>query len=511
MQAAIYLRVSTEEQVKHGYSLAEQREACYRRAISLGAAVILEFADEGVSGATLDRPGLNALREAVQEGRIDVIIVRDPDRLSRRLAHQLLLTEEFEKAGVRLDFLDFTWQDTPEGRMFYAIRGAIAEFEKEKIRERMIRGKTQKARQGGIPIGFYNYGYNYDPERGKVSILEEEAAVVKNIFQWFVQEDIGVNGVAKRLNDLGIPTRKRQGLWHRMVVRQILTNPVYTGRWRYKDIDISVPPIIDPNLWEKAQKKLKEARRLWAGRGRHNYLLSGLITCADCGNSMTGVSSKWWGVRERRYTCRKNSQGTKNPGCRPLKMLLAEPLENVVWEQVCSWLKDPERLVKAALESSPQVEEISKEIERIEKHLKEVEKGKVAILDALASGLLELDDQTKNKLAELKRRKESLEQRHRELMAVFQGAGTLEQRTEELRRLAQEVLSRLNDLDFTSKKSLIRALVTQVIISGRVSSGRYNLSEVNITVLAKIPRPETDNSLCRRIIIPAASMDRYDQ
>lgn len=494
MQAAIYIRVSTEDQAKHGYSLAEQREACYRRAISLGATAILEFADEGVSGATLDRPGLNALREAVQGGRIDVIIVRDPDRLSRRLAHQLLLTEEFEKAGVRLDFLDFTWQDTPEGRMFYAIRGAIAEFEKEKIRERMIRGKTQKARQGGIPIGFYNYGYTYDPETGKVSLLEEEAGVVKHIFQWFVQEDIGVNGVAKRLNDLGIPTRKRKGLWHRMVVRQILTNPVYTGRWRYRDIDISVPPIIDTTLWEKAQEKLKEARRLWAGKGRHNYLLSGLITCADCGNSMTGVYSKWWGVRERRYSCSKNGQGSKKPGCRPIKMLLAEPLENVVWEQVCSWLKDPEKLVEAALESSPRVEEIRKELERMEKHLKEVEKGKEALLEALAFGLLDLDAQTKDKLAELKRRKERLEQRRMELMAALQGAETVEQKLEDLRGWAGEVLSKLDELDFASKKSLVRALVAQVIVSGRVSPGRHGLSGVNVTVVAKIPGPETGNA-----------------
>lgn len=135
--------------------------------------------------------------------------MRDPGRLSRRLAHQLPLTEEFERAGVRLDFLDFAWQDTPEGRMFYAIPGAIAEFEKEKIRERMGRQrKDQKARQGDIPIGFYNYGYSYHPEAGQVSILEPEAKVVRDIFAWFTAEDIGVNGVASRLNDLGVPAKK---------------------------------------------------------------------------------------------------------------------------------------------------------------------------------------------------------------------------------------------------------------------------------------------------------------
>jgi len=494
VRAAIYIRVSTEEQAKHGYSLAEQRGSCYRRAISLGATAISEFADEGVSGATLDRPGLNALREAVRSGRVDVIIVRDPDRLSRRLAHQLLLTEEFERAGARLDFLDFTWQDTPEGRMFYAIRGAIAEFEKEKIRERMIRGKLQKAREGGIPVGLYNYGYTYEPQTGRVSVREEEAWVVERIFQWFVHEDIGVNGVARRLNDMGVPTRKRRGLWHRMVVRQILTNPVYIGRWRYKGIDISVPPIVDNTLWEKAQEKLKEARRLWAGRGRHDYLLSGLLTCGDCGNSMTGVYSQWWGVAERRYSCRRKNRGTQITGCRPGKMLLAEPLEQAVWQQVCSWLKDPDKLARAALESSPGVEEIHAELEHLEKHLKEIERGRAAVLDALASGLLDLDAYTRDKLAQLKRRRERLEERRAELTAGLEGGTAGHQGLSHLRAVAVEVLHKLDELDFGTKKSLVRALVARIIVSGRAGSGGHDLSGVEITVVSRIPCVETGES-----------------
>ena len=113
MRAAVYIRVSTEEQAVHGYSLSEQKEACCKRAKELGADEVLVFADEGVSGAVLDRPGLNALRDAVDSGQVECIILRDPDRLSRKLAHQLFLSEEFEKAGVRLEFLDFEGKTTP--------------------------------------------------------------------------------------------------------------------------------------------------------------------------------------------------------------------------------------------------------------------------------------------------------------------------------------------------------------------------------------------------------------
>lgn len=486
MRAAIYVRVSTDDQARHGFSLQEQREACRRRAKELGAKAILEFADEGISGATLDRPGLERLREAVKAGQVDLIVIRDPDRLARKLAHQLLLTEEFEKSGVRLEFLDFDWKDTPEGKLFYSVRGAIAEYEKEKIRQRMTRGKMQKAKQGGFPIGFYNYGYVYDPETGQVKIHEEEARVVAEIFNWFTGEDIGVNGVAKRLNDRCVPTRKGKA-WHRQVVKQILTNPVYKGAWRYKGITIPVPTIVDEATWFKAQEKLREARRLWAGRSRQDYLLSGIISCSDCGQTMTGVYAKWWGKKERRYTCDKNYQGARREGCRPRKMVLAEYIEHAVWEQVKEWLRDPEALAAEAGAADVDAGELHKELERVEKRLAEVEKGREAVLDAIASGLFELDARTKGKLADLKRRKERLEQRKKEIALALRGAAGAAARLEELKALAKEVLERIDELEFSEKKALVRSLVSQVVVSGRGKRGANGLVDIEITVVAKVP------------------------
>ncbi|MCL5058790.1 MAG: recombinase family protein [Actinobacteria bacterium] len=491
MRAAIYVRVSTDDQARHGYSLAEQREACRRRAGEKGASSVNVYADEGVSGSLLDRPGLNALREAIRDGRIELIIVRDPDRLSRKLAHQLLLTEEFEKAGVKLEFLDFTWQDTPEGRLFYSIRGAVAEFEREKIRDRMVRGKNQKARQGGIPIGFYAYGYNYDTETGKVTPHEDEARVVQDMFNWFVSEDIGVNGVARRLNELGIPTRKNKGQWHRMVVRQMLMNSAYKGSWRYKDQHIPVPAILDPATWEKAREKLKEARRLWAGKSKNEYLLSGLVSCSDCGNTMTGINAKWWGKRERRYTCQKKFQGSRREGCHPIKLILASPVEDAVWEQVCAWLQDPDALAQEAMTTSSRADELSSELARLEKFIADVDKGREAVLDALATGLFELDSKTKKKLTDLKSRKDRLETRLKEISLALQGTEGAAARVEDFRALAREVLARLDTLDFSEKKALVRSLVAQVSISGRGLQGGNGLRNVGITVVARVPEPDT--------------------
>lgn len=499
MQAAIYVRVSTDDQARHGFSLAEQREACRARASSLGASTIREFADEGISGSIMDRPGLTSLRGAVRHNQVDLLVVRDPDRLSRKLSHQLLLTEEIEKAGVRLEFLDFDWKDSPEGRLFYSVRGAISEYEREKIRDRMSRGKDQKARQGGIPIGFYNYGYNYFPDTGKVTINDAEAPMVKNIFIWFAYEDIGMNGIARRLNETGIPTRKGRGKWHRNVIRQILRNPVYIGYWNYKDFSIPVPSIVDAETWNKAQQKLKEARRLWAGLSKNDYLLSGIISCSECGNTMTGVYTKWWDKKERRYTCRKNSQGAKNKGCVPAKALPAQVIEDAVWEQIQIWLDDPDALANEVISEEPREEELRQELVRIEEHINNNDKGRGNILDSLALGLIELDAITKNKLADLKRRKERLENRKRELETVLSEAQRHVAGLEELRLISKQILSRLSCLDFDDRKALVRLLVSQVIIAGRSRPGRNGLKDIQITIVAKLPE-QIDGSIFSNIL-----------
>src|SRR5690606_28719175 len=123
---------------------------------------IKEYVDDGVSGEILDRPALTRLREDVRKGIIDKVICLDPDRLSRKLMNQLIITDEFDKKGVELIFVNGEYAKTPEGNLFYSMRGAISEFEKAKINERMSRGRKEKARQGKVLRDFQIYGYDYD-------------------------------------------------------------------------------------------------------------------------------------------------------------------------------------------------------------------------------------------------------------------------------------------------------------------------------------------------------------
>lgn len=493
MLAAIYLRVSTEDQARHGYSLADQRTACQEKAYALGASEVREFVDEGISGELLDRPGLIALREAVRAKQVDVVICYDPDRLARNLAHQLLLTDEIEKSGVTLDFVNFEWKNTPDGKLFYSMRGAIAEYEKEKIRERTVRGKLQKARQGGLPVQADCYGYIY--ENGNIKPHPAESEVVKMIFQWFITEDIGINGIAVRLSEQGVPTRKGKSKWQRCVVRTILCNPTYKGTFYYNRLDcknvgynkylppekrakrrkkpkeewipISVPAIIDEETFNKAQEKLANIRRQWSGWSKEKYLLSGLVSCTNCGNTMHGwVKKEWGGKRVRYYTCVKTHAGASNYGCKPIKRVRADIVENAVWEQVCTWLNNPDKLT-AEIQESTKEKNLRADLDRIEKHLADVERGRDNIRSALAAGLFELDEKTAQTLNELKRRKEQLKNRKKEIEAALRHSETLKVQVREIRKQAERFLSQLDNLSFEQKKALIRTLVRQVTVTGR--------------------------------------------
>ncbi|MEW6546555.1 MAG: recombinase family protein [Bacillota bacterium] len=494
MRVAVYLRVSTEEQAQRGYSLAEQEAACRRRAEELGATEVLIFSDPGVSGELLDnRPGLAALREAVRAGRVECVVVRDADRLSRKLAHQLLLVEEFERQGVRLELLDFAWKDTPEGRLFYAVRGAIAEYEKEKIRERSMRGRLQKARQGRIPALFDTYGYRYDPATGRVEVIEHEAQVVRDVFRWFVEEDLSIWGVAQRLNSRGLPTRRGARAWHEAVVRRMLANPAYVGVWYYNRRDctgrslnrhlprearvglrskppcewiaVPVPAIVDPWLWEGAREKLERARRLWCGSPRTRSLLSGLLACADCGKPMHGAWMHADGGQVRAYTCYQRHAGVR-AGCQPCKKVRADVVDQAVWTRVAACLRDTDALAREMKDLAGGDEEAA-ELVAAREALERVGRARANVLEALAAGLLDYDARTRARLEELKARHGALAERVCELERATRRRATAARHLAEWRALASRVLACLDQLPQDEKRGVIRALVRKVEVVGR--------------------------------------------
>ena len=169
MRAAIYARVSTERQERQ-QSIDSQLAGLRRWAEAEGHALAEAhvFRDDGYSGSRLDRPGLDGLRDAVSDAAVEIVAVLSPDRLARRYAYQVLLLEEFRRAGVEVAFLHRPISEDPSDQLLLQIQGAVAEYERAVLAERFRRGKLQKARDGHLLSAKAPYGYRYVPRRDAV-------------------------------------------------------------------------------------------------------------------------------------------------------------------------------------------------------------------------------------------------------------------------------------------------------------------------------------------------------
>lgn len=416
---AVYARVSTEEQAKFGASLGSQVEAARNRAVELGALEVVEFIDEGVPGDVLTRPGISKLREAVANRAISGLVVYDPDRLARNLSHQLLITEEIQSAGVRLEFVNFEWKDTDEGRLFYSIRGAISEYEKAKIRERTSRGKWAKVKQGQSPNGRVPYGYTFDKPTRTISINEETAPWVKQIFAWITEEGMGPRRLANRLNALNVPPPQRAKTWGTSSIRHIVRNPAYMGQQlvhKYNTegthknphlppeqrkaitmrapeewMSIPIPKLIDERTWELAQEAMEDARRKHAGRPtKHVFLLSRVAACGICGASLYGTALKR-ATNNRYYRC--TSHVNERVEKCALPHMPGDKMEVAVWNTVAEWATDPGAHFLAVQQASEQAKPkgTGPDIRHLQAQLTEVQKEQTQLSALVAKGLVKAE------------------------------------------------------------------------------------------------------------------------
>lgn len=234
---AIYARVSSEQQsAAHTIQsqLAELRERVAVDGICLTEPET--FIDDGFSGATLVRPALERLRDVVAAGGIDRLYVQAPDRLARKYAYQVLLLDEFTRAGVEVVFLNHSFGQTPEDELLMQVQGMVAEYERAKILERGRRGKRQAALAGSVAVlGHAPYGYRYIPKgagggQAHYEVVLEEARVVRQIFDWVGRERVSLGEVASRLMQAGVLSRTGKPHWDRSIVWTMLKNPAYQGK-----------------------------------------------------------------------------------------------------------------------------------------------------------------------------------------------------------------------------------------------------------------------------------------
>jgi site-specific DNA recombinase len=311
--AAIYCRVSTRQQAEDGSSLDSQEVACRRLAASQGFTVTQVF-KEDFPGTELARPMLDQLRGGVKSGTYAAVICYSTDRLSRSPVHLALIAEECQKCEVDLVFVTEPLDSSPEGQLLTFVRGWAAQLEREKIKDRTIRGKAARIASGRLPQGTGRtgtaYGYRYDKGTGRRNVEPSEALVITELFE-LCATGLSTYKLADRLNQAELPS-PLGAKWHPRTVLNILRNPIYMGvtyfnrrqrvhvsgkRRTYVDrpqsewaiIDGATPPIVDADLFRTVQARLDQPL-VRPVPEYTRYLLSGFLRCAcrgpACGHEL---------------------------------------------------------------------------------------------------------------------------------------------------------------------------------------------------------------------------------
>ena len=231
MKVALYARVSSETQSKEG-TIQSQIEELRKYAQENDLTIVDEFIDDGYSGSDLNRPALDRLRDLSTDGIFNGVLVLSPDRLSRKQSNQFILMDEFEKREIKLIFTNIRIGDSAEDQFMFQIQGAVAEYERAKILDRTRRGRMHAIRNGQVISGQPPYGYQYLPKsNGKPGTYVAdpvESEIVKQIFNWYVHEDLKASGICEKLTQEGyLP---RSGLkWWPATIYGILQNETYLG------------------------------------------------------------------------------------------------------------------------------------------------------------------------------------------------------------------------------------------------------------------------------------------
>jgi site-specific DNA recombinase len=226
-RAILYARVSTDEQARSGYSLTQQMEALREYAAREGYEVLEEVSDPGQSGASLERPGMDRVRDLVHAGGVSIVLAQDRDRFAREPAYHYLLRREFEEHGCKIHGLNDRGDESPEGELTDGILDQLGKYERAKIAERTRRGKHRKLRQGKLVAGYSpGYGYRYNATRDGLMVDEEQMRVVRRIFEMVARGE-SFYAVIKTFEREGVRSPRGHERWNRPTLRNLVLSDLY--------------------------------------------------------------------------------------------------------------------------------------------------------------------------------------------------------------------------------------------------------------------------------------------
>ncbi len=419
---------------------------------------------------------------------IDLLLVTAPDRLARNYVHQVRLIEELQRGGCRVEFLEHPMSQDPHDQLLLQIRGAVAEYERTLIAERMRRGRLQKLQTGSLlPWTRAPYGFRTDPDRPRdpsgVRVETAEAAVITELYAMYVEGEHSLCGLTTNLTKRGIPTPSGHTRWNQSTVYDLLTNPAYTGmvyagRTRCVDtrarqsalrpvghkrysrttlpadwiLVAQVPPMVSQDQFDAVQAQLAHHQRF---ARRHNtthpYLLRNLVSCGVCQLACGGCAKGPY----RYYICR--GKGSATQSCRdercPARFIPAPQLDEVVWQDVCELLSHPAQ-IEAALRRARGGAWLPQELQArhatLQKAARSLAQQLERLTEAYLAGVLELDEYRRRK-ADLTQRAEAVQSQERQLEAGENRQKELTGMVESIQDFCQRVRQGLEGASFEQK------------------------------------------------------------
>ncbi|HET8906219.1 MAG TPA: recombinase family protein [Ktedonobacterales bacterium] len=534
---AFYARVSSEAQARDN-TIASQIAALQERIEADGFQLEPDhgYVDDGYSGTSLQRPALEKLRDAVAGGRVGRIYVHAPDRLARRHAYQVLLIEEFDRAGAEVIFLNFSIGTTPEDQLLLEVQGIIAEYERAKLLERVRRGRRHAARSGAVSaLTAAPYGYRYvcrDQGGGvaRFDVVEDEACIVRRIFAWVALDRLSLREVCRRLRQMGCRTRRGLAHWNATTLRGMLDNPAYVGCAvfgrsrcvpaepqlrpvgrrsrkargttrrvsvpREQWIEVAVPPLVELALFEAARAQLAENQRRKRDRRRASrWLLQGLTVCRCCGYAYYAKTSPLSSIDRSKgerhyYRCigadASRLNGTAKCGNPPVR---GDRLEQMVWDQVIALLRDPSRVANEYRRRIAQLREGTspEEIVRLDRQVATLRRGIDRLIDGYATGVIEKAE-FEPRVAALKQRIAQVQKQRHAATETANAQRELSLVISRLEDFSAKVSQGLERLDSPGRREIIRTVVR-----------RIEVDRDNVEVVFRVPPPDRPQSTDARI------------
>ena len=486
-EAASYARVSTVQQEEDGTSLATQQAANHAMAQRLGFKINPKFDWlEQASSADNSRPKFIGLQGVVSERLVAAVFAFSPDRIARDPLELLQFVRLCKDSGVALYFADGTSVATAEDEALTFLRGYFGSREREQIVERTMRGKEAVARSGRMPCGYSKgiYGYVYAPELRALVPDEAEAAVVQTMYQWRI-DGMAVFAIARRLNQIGIPT-KHGCKWEARQVHSVLSNSTYAGRPYYRKfrhklvngkrvriplpksewilVENFAPAIVSEAVFDAVQEKW-DAPVSPDRPKKREYLFTRLIRCALCGRTMCGSTQEYRGRIYAYYRCNATVPDAKgSPVCRAVGVR-AEALEETIWEHVAAAVRDPSALIADLRQHwDTGTGRLGRRIERLNRDIRKCRTEQMRMVQQHARGLIDqqmLDDLIAPAAALLAKHQRDLDV----LLAQQKLQDAADEAEERIRRAFATYAEGLSDLTVQAKHALLERLKVKVVAS----------------------------------------------